>query len=268
MFTELRKKVSTLKLILHDKYEVWVGRRNPMTPPARLVHINAGDAEKIGNAFLKYFIELGGLKNTDDVLDVGSGFGRMAVPLTRFLSSSSHYEGMEIIDGGVEWCTRKITPRFKNFHFTKIDVKNNRYNPEGTVKASDLKFPFNDESFDFIILTSVFTHMLPSDVDNYLSEISRVLKKDGRSFITYFLLNDISLGSVKNGNSQFHLKYSFENCKIESEEDPEYVVAYSEDEINALYKKHHLEYSSVYYGNWSGRKDGLSFQDIVIGEKH
>lgn len=268
MLAELRKTLSKLKHYLQDTYEVLVGRRNPMTPPSHIVHINAGNAEKIGNKFLKYFVELGGLKATDNVLDVGSGFGRMAVPLTGYLTSNSRYEGMEIIGSGVEWCTRKITPRFKNFHFTRIDVKNDRYNPKGTVQASDFKFPFKDESFDFIILTSVFTHMLPSAIDNYLSEISRVLKKQGKVFITYFLLNDVSSYFVNKGKSQFGLKYSFENCKIESVEDPEYVVAYREDEVDDLCKKHHMKFNAVYYGKWSGREDGLDFQDIIVGEKN
>ena len=39
--------------------------------------------------------------------------------------------------------------------------------PENTVPP-EYSFPFKTSSFDFVFLTSVFTHMLPQDLDNYL----------------------------------------------------------------------------------------------------
>jgi len=260
-------KTHNFLLYLQDQYEVITGKRNPMIPPSRLVHINAGNAEKIGNIFFNYFVELAGLKKNDKVLDVGSGFGRMAVPLTDFLSSESHYEGLEIIKAGVNWCNKKITPRFRNFNFHKIDVRNGRYNPEGTIKAADYTFPFKNESFDFVMLISVFTHMLPDDFENYLSEISSVLKPGGTCFITYFLLNETSKKLIEACKSRFALKYAFENCRIESQNDPEFVVAYKEGDIQNLYRKYNLKIKSIHYGNWCGRTDFLDFQDIVIAQK-
>ena len=41
---------------------------------------------------------------------------------------------------------------------------------------------------DVAFLTSVFTHMLPEDVEHYLDELARVLKPGGRTLITWFLL--------------------------------------------------------------------------------
>jgi len=238
-----------------------------MVPPERISHINEGDSEILGKLFFKHFVEVGGLKNSDRVLDVGSGFGRMAVPLTRFLNTDSHYEGIEIIARAADWCTKKITSRHPNFRFQKIDVLNHRYNPKGTVDASVFKFPFETESFDFVILTSVFTHMLPEDLKNYLSEISRVLKTGGTCFITYFLLNESSLDLIKKKKSHFKLEYSFENCRIESQDDPEHAIAYPENEVRDFYEKNKIAIKSVHYGNWSGRVDALDFQDIVIGER-
>jgi SAM-dependent methyltransferase len=231
------------------------------------MHINAGDSEKIGNGFFVHFRELGGLQSTHDILDVGSGYGRMAVPLTTFLQRQSKYQGIEIIAKGVQWCSKEITSRYSNFKFQQIDVKNDRYNPKGSQAASQFKFPFESASFDFVILTSVFTHMLPADLENYLSEISRVLKQGGTCFITYFLLNDSANELVKNGQSQFSLKHTYENCKIETVEDPEYVIAYPETDIHKMYQKHNLDIQSTHYGNWCGRIDFTDFQDIIIGKK-
>ena len=229
--------------------------------------INSGDPEIIGKEFLNHFTRLGGLRSIDNVLDVGAGYGRMAIPLTSFLSPKSRYEGIEIIPKGVEWCLKNITPKFQNFNFQVIDVKNDTYNPNGNLKASEFKFPFDDELFDFIYLTSVFTHMLPLDLENYLSEISRVLRKGGRTLITYFLLNEEAENLINSGRSIHKLAHKYENCRVEHEERPEDVVAYEETEIRALYEKFNLSYSSVHYGNWCGRKDHVSHQDIVIGIK-
>ncbi len=246
-------------------YNALKGKRK--VTPKQEPNINSGDADVIGKEFLKHFVEIGGLKSSDDVLDVGSGYGRMAVALTDYLSPDSRYEGIEIIPQGIEWSSKNITPNFKNFNFQLIDVKNDRYNPKGNQKASEFKFPFEDESFDFIFLTSVFTHMLPDDLENYLSEISRVLRKSGKTFITYFLLNDESRVLIKEGKSHHKLPYKYENCRIEYEEDPEHVIAYEEMGIREFYKKYNLNFVSAHYGNWCGRIDHVSHQDIVIGTK-
>ncbi len=56
--------------------------RDELISPRRLIFVGDGDFKSKGNEFLKYFIEIGGIKKTDHVLDVGCGIGRMAVPLT------------------------------------------------------------------------------------------------------------------------------------------------------------------------------------------
>ena len=61
---------------------------------------------------------------------------------------------------------------------------------------------------------SVFTHMRRREVANYLSEISRVLKPNGKCYITYFLINEETLGCLdKLGDSAdgwVNYKFQFE----------------------------------------------------------
>ena len=61
-----------------------------------------------------------------------------------------------------------------------------------TLAASSFSFPYEDESFDVVFATSVLTHLLPDAVENYLAEIHRVLAPGGRSFVTYFLIDEES----------------------------------------------------------------------------
>jgi len=158
-------------------------------PPERLIRkIGPGDFRIIGNEFFHHFVTKGGLRPDAHVLDVGCGCGRMAIPLTRYLTSGS-YEGFDASRVLVAWCQDNITPNYPNFRFQHVDVLNQAYNSSGKIRPSELRFPYGDGSFDFVFLCSVFTHMLALDLEHYISEITRVLKDEGTSFITFFLLN-------------------------------------------------------------------------------
>src|SRR5205085_6486747 len=63
-----------------------------LLPPPALARSVGGEFRATGAEFLRYFIELGGLRPTEHVLDVGCGVGRMAVPLTGYLDAGGRYE--------------------------------------------------------------------------------------------------------------------------------------------------------------------------------
>ena len=98
--------------------------------------------------------------------------GRIALALTEYLAPSARYEGFDVVEAGITWCRDEITPRYPNFRFTHVDLYNRSYNPGGRVHAAEMRFPYGDEQFDFVYLTSVFTHMLPADVERYLGEVA------------------------------------------------------------------------------------------------
>ena len=101
-------------------------------------------------------------------MDVGCGIGRMAVPLINYLTEVGSYDGFDIIKPNINWCMNNITPRFPHFRFQHVDIYNKHYNNTGTLQANTFSFPYPDESFNFVLLTSVFTHMLPVDLRHYL----------------------------------------------------------------------------------------------------
>jgi len=250
-----------------DPIEVLLGLRNPLVPPRRLLFVGPGDFQKIGEEFFGYFVDRGGLKPSDSVLDVGCGVGRMAVPLTRYLREG-RYEGIDIVSEGIEWCRKNITPRFPNFRFQRADVQNDHYNPHGKWKASEYRFPFESASFDFVFLTSVFTHMLPKDLENYLAEIARVLKSGGRCMITYFLLTQDSLRAIEEGRSTQNFRHRGKGYRTVNPDDPESSVAYELEAIRALYSSLGLVIREpVHEGSWYGRKDYLTYQDLIVAEK-
>jgi len=243
--------------------------RNELFPPDELnKFVGGGDFNKVGNTFFHYFTELGKLQPYESVLDVGCGVGRMAMPLTKFLNNGK-YEGFDIYPEGIKWCKDNIEFRFPNFHFNLIDIYNKRYNKNGKLKASEFKFPYQNHSFDFVFLTSIFTHLLSKDMENYFSEITRVMKKNGRCLISYFLLNKDSLNLMNNEESKLNFIHDFNGFKSASKTNPESVIAYDEKYIRALYEKNKLEIEEpIRYGVWFGRKENLGFQDIILAKKN
>ncbi len=142
------------------------------------------------------------------------------------------------------------------------------YNPQGKFKALDYQFPYANESFDFVFLTSVFTHLQPLEMEHYLLEIARVLRKNGRCFITFFLLNEESLQLVEAKKSSRDFKFDLGEYCIENENVPEAAVAYDETFIKELYRKYNLEIKlPIYYGSWCERSHPVDYQDIVVASK-
>jgi len=267
--TYIYRLLKNIRYKLLDSIDLLLGKSNPLIPPRTMIFIGDGDYKKVGDEFLLYFKNLGGLKPNDKVLDIGCGIGRMALPLTGYLSDSGAYYGFDIVKKGIDWCRENITPRFQNFHFEHSNIYNKMYNPEGSQQSGEFRFNFKDESFDFVFLTSVFTHMYLSDVDHYLSEISRVLKPGGKCLITFFLINELSQKLINNGNSSQELIFQLdENSFIKDEKTPEVAIGFNEVQIIKVFDTYCLKIiMPIHYGSWCGREEYLSYQDIVIAEK-
>jgi ubiquinone/menaquinone biosynthesis C-methylase UbiE len=248
------------------------GELAPLVPPVEEMFDGTASLEEFkanGDEFLQIYRNICGLKPDERMLDVGSGIGRKTLPLTQYLNGTASYEGIDVNQSGVEWCTRHITSRFENFRFRRIEVYNRLYNPAGTCPPSEYRFPFPDASFTFVMLGSVFTHMMPADVEHYLSEVHRVLAPGGRCLISYFLLNDESQNLIEAGASTLDFSaIANERYATISAEIPEKAIAFDEDLITALYGRFGLEIARVDYGSWCGRTRFLSYQDLILAMKH
>jgi SAM-dependent methyltransferase len=256
------------RLALADGRDFVLRRQDAGIPPKRLRQfVGDGDFRAIGEEFLGLARELGGLRPDDRVLDVGSGLGRMAVPLTRYLSDRGSYDGLEIMPRTVRWCQRHITPSHSTFRFHHADVYNRLYNPKGRLPEETFVFPFDSGVFGFALLTSVFTHMLPSTVRQYLAEIARVLKPGGTVLATAFLLDPVSRAAVEAGTSTFGFTHQIADHGVMTSNlaIPEAAIAYPSEYFEQLAESSGLTLSRpVHFGTWSGRADGRSTQDIII----
>jgi SAM-dependent methyltransferase len=267
--TGFRRAISKrIKHALPDTVDK-IKNRGKLIPPRSMNFVGGGSFEEVGLEFKDYFIELGRLNKSDKVLDVGCGIGRMAVPLTNYLTETGEYWGFDIVKQGISWCDKNITKKFSNFHFTHSDIHNKVYNSSGKIKAVEYNFPFDEKFFDFVFLTSVFTHMLPSELEHYLSEISRVLKPAGKCLITFFILNAESEKLIEDGHSVIDFKDWVEGCLTISQDNPELAIAYKEELVTKLFAKYNLTIDQpIHYGSWCNRDKFLSFQDLIVATKN
>jgi len=218
-----------------------------------------GSFESSGAEFMGYLRSLARLRADERVLDIGCGCGQMALHLKNYLDENGSYVGVDIHRPSISWCRQKIARRHKNFQFAHIDVRNLAYNPNAAQPAEAYVFPFQARSFDLILLKSVFTHMRPPEVSNYISEVARLLKGDGRCLATFFLLNDEQAALA----NDLAFNYGEGEWRYVHEHSPESAVAYDENFVMQLLEKHGLAVKKKIYGRWSGREDGLSYQDIL-----
>jgi len=200
-------------------------------------------------------------------MEVGCGCGRMALGMACYLSENGSYDGFDIIKNLIDWDIENISPAKSNFTFKWLDLYNKEYNPKGSIQASELVFPYTNQSFDYVFLTSVFTHMYFKDIKRYLQEISRVLKPGGRCLFTCYLLNEESRKNIANGQSAFSLVYPVEDGFTCNPDVPEDQIGFDENLFNQEIFSNNLSIDVVHYGSWSGRKSTTTFQDLIIVKK-
>lgn len=228
------------------------------------IFVGDGPYLKIASEFLRYFVQVGGLRPHHSVLDIGCGIGRMASGLSLYLDEKSgRYVGFDPVQHGVKWCQAAYAGK-ASFSFVWADIYHDLYNPGGRVRAEDYVFPCEDNTVDFIIATSIFTHLYEKEIRGQLMQTARVLKPDGRLFATAYLYQGerpetkmphiISFGKqADNMENRWHI----ENLP------PLSGVCFSEAYFRGLVMGALGREPHIRKGRWQGGA-GPWFQDLVI----
>ncbi len=235
-------------------------------PPSEKNFVGDGDFLAVGIEFLKWFVHLGELKPQERVLDIGSGIGRMALPLTQYLDVGT-YDGVDVSAEGVAWCNEHITSHYENFRFQHLDLVHPLYNPTGIMRTEEVRLPFEDASFGFIFMTSVLTHLMADEVKAYAREIRRVMAPGGRCLVTTFLLNKPARQGLIEGKGILPFDGASDEREIYAYADnPTAAVAFDEDYLLSFFWNADMRRTKPpVYGRWSGRNTpGDSFQDINV----
>jgi SAM-dependent methyltransferase len=166
-----------------------------------------------------------------NVLDIGSGCGRWAHWLRdcnfRGRRYSGLYVGVDIDAEAIEWCRENYdAERFRFYHSSDASVS---YNQSGST-ASTYRIPQPDNKFDLVFSNSLLTHLLETELENYLRETYRLLKAGGTMMHSHFNMEHLPATF----GTRHTFKYQLGNARIESQAQPEAAVAYHTDFLFAL----------------------------------
>ncbi|MBU0766742.1 class I SAM-dependent methyltransferase [Patescibacteria group bacterium] len=129
-----------------------------------------------------------GLRRGSALLEISCGHGRLPIGILNTIGELRAYRGVDMSNVAVDWCKKNIEQKYPTFQFFHLNIKNDRYNPNGT---ESIKLPFPDQAFDVIYLYSVFSHMKTPDIRTYLTEFKRLLKSTGNIFLTAFIEENV-----------------------------------------------------------------------------
>jgi len=228
--------------------------------PSHLVSLTGGGPETlegIGKAHFENHKKFLGLSPDMTILEVGCGIGRTAFQLLDYLNEDGRYIGIDVTRDSVVWCEQNITRSNSRFVFRHADAFNELYNPFGSIRSTDYRFPVEDGTVDRIILDSVFTHLLEDEVLHYMCEFRRVLKPDGLISASFFLYSAEALAAAEtHGETPWKATFSFAYGGGVYGNDPQYprgAVAYTDAAMQRLVDAAGLRLTRPYLkGSWSG----------------
>ncbi len=245
-----------------DALDTLMGRRNPLLPPRGLWFVGGRKNYATNNELFMGYLAGLGMQPEHAVLDIGCGIGVMAARLVEYLTIV-RYEGFDIVRAGTDWATTHISSKYPNFHFLHADVYNRHYNPAAAVQAEAYAFPYTDGQFDFAFAKSVFTHMTPQAVEQYLRESSRVMKSGGIAIFSAFLINQESVELIRAKKSSLALSLA-DGLWVLDPKFPETAIGLPEQGFMDWCRAAGFQPKDVSYGSWCGRSRYLSYQDLVV----
>lgn len=175
------------------------------------------------------------------IVEIGCGYGRKGVHLARYSMQGEKftgtYLGIDIDPELLSYAAKTLpAPQFQfqqTRHVSKTYQSKREYAEAGTSQATRLEC--EDNSQDFVFSTSLYTHLLENEIDNYTAESFRILKPDGvmqMNIFCYDYFRDHGLLG-----SRWSFSHRIGPALVESLESPEAAVAYTREDLEKLCKR-------------------------------
>lgn len=223
-----------------------------------------------GYEFYAYLRLLSKLREGDNIWDIACGCGMLELALNA-QGWRGCLVGTDIHKPCIDWAQKNLASSFAGHKFVHMDIRKESYNPKGKLSPQEWVDSFAEKDFDVVVAKSLFTHVLPQELSIYLKATAERLKATGKALLTFFILSEEqALLAAQDKNSMlFHPFLEDGRCAVYRPSALTAAVAYDyhylEDKLwNAGFK---VTRDSFYFGSWTGRADGLSYQDIVLLEK-
>ncbi len=158
-----------------------------------------------------------GYSPSDSLVEIGCGHSRLAMGLVRQFENA-RYLGLDVFAPCIDWCKTHIEERNPSYRFQHINIVNERYNPQGQSLPQEFNFPVQSGSADIVYLWGVVSNMEPKHLVPYVSEISRMLRRGGKAFLTCNVEDNVPLASTNPENyTPFELRGPLHIVRYERE---------------------------------------------------
>ena len=146
---------------LYDYKLIWSRRKNWMKNDWSTAGQTKEQFKSGSENYLKKLESLG-LEKNSQCLDIGCGLGRLSNALLNFLDDEGCYYGLDIGKESIDYCKKQY--QRKNFFF---------------LQNKGIDIPIENKKFDFITFMSVFTHLYPQEIIEFLKVCRNFLKERG-----------------------------------------------------------------------------------------
>lgn len=239
----------------------------PPDPPPHLIGgIGPGDFWQTGKEIVGLTMATARLHPDDRVLDVGCGLGRVAWPLSWLLDQRGGYDGFDTSREYIEWCQRALPLDSARFRFHRFNIQSSHYNEQGSIAAETFPFPWPESSFSLTIAASLFTHLSAAATRNYLQQIARTLRPNGRLFASFFVLDEQSTQLAEDGRTHPRFTARLEEGMIGDPANPDAAVAFNAEWLAETLSSAGLVFDAFYPGQWR-QLAVVSHQDILVAHK-
>jgi SAM-dependent methyltransferase len=185
-----------------------------------------------GVDFWLYVFAQGMANLSSQIVDIGCGCGRYAMPLSRFgfgqQGFAGTYVGIDVDHEMIAWCRDNFPAG--TFSFYHADIQNKVYNPAGTLAPQEYSIPVEDASQDFVFSNSLYTHLLEDGLGHYLGQSYRILRPGGWTMGSVFCPERMN-GSL---GGRWTFSHSLGNAAVETLKYPEAAVGYREAYLREL----------------------------------
>ncbi len=237
--------------------------------------IGLGEPETVSMELFRFVTKHVPVGTDMRILDLGCGLGRSSAPFVDYLSNGGgHLVGVDVVERMTAFCSEVIGSRYSNASFYACSVPDSylfeqqRNNP--TILPPIEKILARHEPFDLVMAFSVFTHLLPEEMDAYFSLFNHILKPDGRLVLTFLFLDEWTRPKIRNRALPSMISRDTPNPMPEpgrvcfsSPSNPRAVVAIAIDDVLAMVKAHGFQPEQIHFGSWRAMPSE-TFQDALV----
>jgi SAM-dependent methyltransferase len=221
---------------------------------------------------LPFLMRAAGLKPGSVLLDYGCGLGRLAYAASKYLDDTGAYFGYEPNQTALNFLRSAYAGR-KNFFFDGQSLAREedyvaierREQREGGITAQDVELSrLVNRPVDIQWSCSVFTHMWSQAIVNVLNGITKTLCSDGVCVNTWLCIDEFATYALKCGVADRALPFEINGVRTYSEKNPLVCAAYDLATVREIYRRGGHRIEDILWGSWSGRENGVIYQDIII----